>query len=194
MKKLFYISIVFSTVLFSCKFRTPKSEREKQENSVVEQGELITIRTSAIVFNNSAMDKDFAFKDTTGNAIMALKYVSEYENQYGANYEIVSTKCTDLRIIEDSIEVKYPPIRIGSRDARMVIFQKGMAPFVFKEMLGPKELAVKIREIEILKKMTPSERENKLTEDSLKLIRDSSDEKVFESAMEEKKNNQATKK
>jgi hypothetical protein len=42
--------------------------------------------------------------------------------------------------------------------------------------------------------MTPSERENKLIEDSLKLIRDSSDEKVFESAMEEKKNNQATKK
>jgi hypothetical protein len=160
MKKLLYISIIFSTVLFSCKFRTPKSEQDAINNRIVENSDVITVRTPAIVMNYTAIDKDNYQYDTVMLAGMTKKYLDIYSQAFGGNFEVRSTKCTSLVLQDDSLEIKHPSLAFGTRSLRMVAFVPGKEPLYFGQMPEVGELALQ------LKKM--NQKDNSASEEQMK--------------------------
>ena len=144
----------------SCKFRTPKSEQDAINNRIVENSDVITVRTPAIVMNYTALDKDNYQYDTVMLAGMTKKYIEMYTQAFGSNFEVRSTKCTSLVLQDDSLEIKHPSQSFGTRSLRMVAFLPGKEPLYFSEMPEVGELALQ------LKKM--NEKESSASEEMMK--------------------------
>jgi hypothetical protein len=187
MKRIFIFSLLSIALLASCKFRTPKSEREANENKTVEEGEVITVRTASIIFNTMAMDKDMDGKDSIYRSGLSEKYNQIYTQSFGNEYKIIPTKCTDLRLIDDTLGIKLPSIMLGTRNVRMVVFLPGKDPLFFRQLPEPGDLIGQLKDLERSRPLTPDEKLSKETEEIEQRKRDMMKEAEERELKEQKK-------